>query len=87
MADVTMSDYKEPLDSRVKKLETQVIELQNIVSNMTNMLLEMKAALDATRHKTNEHMTDLYGAVDHLCIHGSNYKIKPRQKTPLKHYV
>jgi hypothetical protein len=87
MTDVTMNDYKEPLDSRVKKLEVQVIELQSIISNMTNMLLEVKAVLDATRHKTNEHITDLYGVVDHVAIHGRNYNISPRQKIPVKHYV
>nr|QBK85757.1 MAG: hypothetical protein LCMAC101_03520 [Marseillevirus LCMAC101] len=87
MSDITMSDYKEPLEPRIKKLENQVTELQDIISNMTGMLLEMKTVLDSTRHKTNEHITDLYGAIDHVVFHGRNYNISPRQKIPVKHYV
>ena len=87
MSDVTMSDYKEPLESRVKKLENKVIELQGVISNMTSMLLEMKSVIESTRNKTNEHITDLYGAVDHAAFHGRDYNISPRQKIPIKHYV
>jgi hypothetical protein len=85
--DVTMSDYKEPLDQQVKRLEKQVMELQLMVSEMGNMILEFKNCLGTTRHKTNEQFTDLYGLIDHVGRHGKDYSYFSRQKIPIKHYV
>lgn len=87
MSDITMSDYKEPLDRQVRRLEKQVMELQLMVSEMGGMLLEMKNVLGSTSHKTNEHLTDLYGFVDHVSLYGKEYRHFSRQKIPIKHYV
>jgi len=85
--DVTMGDYKEPLDQRVKRLEKQVTELQLMVSEMGNMMLEMKNSLGITRHKTNEQFTDIYGLIDHVGRHGKDYSYFSRPKIPIKHYM
>ena len=85
--DVTMSDYKEPLDQQVKRLEKQVMELQLLVSEMGGMLMEMKNVLGSTRYKTNEHLTDLYGLITHVGQFGTEHRDFHRQKIPIKHYV
>ena len=87
MTDVTMSDYKESLDSQVKRLEKKVMELQLMMSEAAAMLMEMKNVLGSTRHKTNEHLTDLYGMIDHVGSYGTKHRDFHRQKIPIKHYV
>ncbi len=87
MQDIIMNDYKEPLENRVKRLETHIMDLQLMVSKMGGMLMEMRDALGSTRHKTDEHLTDLYGLIDHIARHGTEHRDFHRQKIPINHYV
>ncbi len=101
MSDVIMNDREDSLPTKIKKMEVLISELQNAVGQLTfaltetrsaltetrSVLTEVKNVLISTRHNTNEHMTDLYGAIDHLIINGGNFHAVHRQKIPIKHYV
>ncbi len=87
MSDITMNDYKEPLDSQVKRLEKQVMELRLMVSKMGGMLMEIKDVLGSTRHKTDEHLTDIYGLLNHIGRYGTEHREFHRQKNLIIHYV
>lgn len=89
-----MSDCEDSLPTKIKKMEEQILELQNAANQLTfaltetrSVLVEVKNALISTRHNTNEHLTNLYGAIDHLIINGGNFHVVDRQKIPTKHYV
>ena len=89
-----MNDYEDSLPTKIKKMEVQISELQNVIEQLTfaltetrSVLTEVKNVLISTRHNTNEHMTDLYGALDHLIINGSNFHSVHRPQIPIKHYV
>ena len=91
MSDVIMKDHQETHADRIENLEKQVLELQSTISNNNiatcGMLLDMKRILESTRNNTNEHLTDIYGAMDHLIIYQGRFHDYPRQKVPVKHYV
>ena len=89
-----MNDYEDSIPIKIKKMEEQILELQNAVNQLTfaltevrSVLVEVKNTLISTRHNTNDHLTDLYGAMDHLIINGGNFHVVDRQKIPVRNYV
>ena len=91
MSDVIMKDHTETHAERIENLEKQILDLRSTISNNNiatcNMITEMKKILESTRNNTNEHLTDIYGAMDHLIIHQGHFHDYPRQRVPVKHYV
>ena len=78
---------KNSLNIQLERLERYIFVLESIIRIIIDILVELDHNSRIIRHKINEYLTDLYGLINHVNIHGKDHRTIPRQKIPIKHYL